>query len=139
MHEDPKIVVSRLRLNSHRCKPNGVAAWASLTIIGTSGIVREWKNVRLVFDGFFDIDFPIGRYVLLVEGQYSNRTHRRGTRLIPPSWRRAAKWAAYDAAVEAEVVQKKQEAEEIAAGTRWAPLPMDMITPRKSTRKESAW
>ena len=127
MKSDPDIQVSNIRLTAHCCRTGGTAAWADLHITGKGGGVREWQNVRLVFDGFFPISLPIGSYSLLVEGQFSPRTCRRGTRLIPPVWQRAARWAVYDAACEAEEAQKKRQAEEIAAGTRWAPLPLSAI------------
>ncbi len=126
---EPQITVSNVRLSSHRCLPGAVAAWADLAITAKSGIVREWKGVRLVFDGFWLADFPIGRYSLYVPGEYC-RSYTRGTKLIPPCWRRAARWAVYDAAALKEDKQKQ----EIANGTRWKPLPLEM-----TCRKESAW
>ena len=125
--QDPKIEVSNLRLSSHRCRPNHVAARVDITITGTSGVTRTWQNARLVFDGFWPIDgFPVGSYSLYVENQ-SRGGYKRGTRLIPPCWRRAAREFVYEAVAEAEDAQKKREAAEIAAGTRWPPLPWSAL------------
>lgn len=128
---EPKIEVKNIRLSSHRCHPNGVAARVDLTITGKSGIPQTWINCRLVFDGFYPIGLPVGSYSLYVEGEYRGGFKRR-TRLIPPCWRRAARWAVYDAACEAEDAQKKREAEEIANGTRWTPLPLSAISGRRA-------
>ncbi|MBV9851645.1 MAG: hypothetical protein JO250_18405 [Armatimonadetes bacterium] len=127
---DPKIEVTITWLASHRCRENHVAARGDLTITGADGRPRRWENCRLVFDGFFPIGLALGSYSLFVEGE-SRGSYRRGTRLIPPRWRRAARWAFYDAALSAEAEMKRKEAEEIAAGTRWAPLPHEALQMRR--------
>ena len=119
---EPQITVSHVRLSSHRCLPGGVAAWADIAITAKNGTVHEWQNCRLVFDGFWLADIPIGSYSLYVPGEY-RRSYTRGTKLIPPCWRRAARWAVYDAAAAEEEKQKQ----EIADGTRWKPLPLSAI------------
>ncbi len=126
---EPQITVSSVRLSSHRCRPGCVAAWADLTITAKSGVIHEWIGVRLVFDGFWLADIPIGSYRLYVQGEY-RRSYTRGTKLVPARWKRAACDGVYNAAAAEEDKQKQ----EIADGTRWKPLPIEM-----TRRKEAAW
>lgn len=123
VREEPTITVSNLRLASQRRRPNTVAAWADLTITGKTGVERRWMGARLLFRNDW--------YCLMVDGQISPSTYIRGSCLIPPCWQKDAFWAVFDACCKMEQEEDQRQAAEIAAGLRFAPLPLDMITPKE--------